>query len=448
MSRLVVRGLGIVLLFPLTSLAADDQPTREQLQEELSALKSRVTELEQQQSQPATDQRDIANVIDEVVADAQRRSQLMFDDESITAGFDLEKMKFYIGSTDGSFLLVPGLFLQIRNATNINDSTDETNTGWEIRRLKILFEGHAFTPDLQYKFQWETRSNGGDVFLQDAWLRYKFAKDLSLQFGQYKDPWNHEETVGDHLQLAVERSLLNALIGGAQTDRIQGIMLMFDDKEHWRGNLVYDDGYRSLNTAFNEGGGSNFIGVIPTDFGFAGRLDYFAIGKSRKQYDNLSGYGSTEDLLVFGGGLSFSQAGDSNVLFQVIDAQYSNPNGLTLFGQLLGAYREIGAGEPIDPGNFYDWGFLVQGSYLFTKKLEGYVRYDLTNFDGESNVGDQDTYQEITVGMNYFFKANNIRMSIDFNWLPDGAPTNLPGLNYLTGDDNQFVIRGQFQLFI
>src|SRR5262245_35470747 len=104
MFRTGVVGLVIVLLAPLISLASDEQTTSEQLQQKLSALKTRVAELEQQQNQPTTDQRDIAKVIDDVIADAQRRSQLMFDDESITAGFDLEKMKFYIGSTDGSFL--------------------------------------------------------------------------------------------------------------------------------------------------------------------------------------------------------------------------------------------------------------------------------------------------------------------------------------------------------
>lgn len=448
MPRSLAPCLALTVGLAAACFASDNQPSREQLQAKLSALQSRVAELEQQQY-AAPDPRDVARVVDEMVADAERRSQLLLADEGLTSGFDLEKTKFFIRSSDGSFLLTPGLFIQIRDTTDIITGSDgDTNNGWEIRRLKILFEGNLFSPDLQYKFQWETATNGGTVFLQDAWMRYKFAKDLAFQFGQFKDPWNHEETVGDQLQLAAERSLLNALLGGGQTDRIQGIMLLFDNKEHWRGALLFDDGYRSLNTAFNQGGGSNFTGVIPTDFGFSGRLEYFVDG-SRKEYDNLNGAGMKEDLLVFGAGSSFSQAGDSNVVFNTVDAQYENGKNVILYGALIGVYREIGAGEPVPPGNFWDWGFLVQGGYFINEKLEAFARIDYTFLDEDQvQAGASDDLPEITVGFNYFFRKNSVRFVLDFTWLPNGVPVNAPGLGFLASDDDQFVIRAQFQLFI
>src|SRR5688572_8252226 len=149
--------------------AAD--PTREELLEQIKDLQARVEQLEAKQHKAATTQAQSDDrVIDRVIADAQRRSRLMMQDVELTAGFDLGTGRFFIRSGDGNFLLVPGFLFQVRNVTNFNsgdaaddDDDDDVENGFEIRRMRLIFEGNLFRPELTYRFQWESASNGGTV---------------------------------------------------------------------------------------------------------------------------------------------------------------------------------------------------------------------------------------------------------------------------------------------
>ena len=122
-----------------------------------------------------------------------------------------------------------------------------------------------------------------------------------------------------------------------------------------------------------------------------------------------------------------------------------------MFAVLMRSSRDIrSAGAALPPvGDFYDWGFLVQGSYLFTEKLEGFARYDFTKIDDDTlAAGAEDNVHEITVGVNYYFHRHNVKLTLDGTWLPNGSPIAVKGLGVLASDDNQFIFRGQFQLLI
>jgi hypothetical protein len=227
--------------------------------------------------------------------------------------------------------------------------------------MRFYFVGNAFTPDLTYRFQWEAGSNGGGVFLQDAFVRYRFADQWAVQAGQFYDEYSHEQSMLDPFMLAADRSLINALIGGGQTERVQGVMLLYDDHERWAARGALHDGANSDNTDWTEaGGGGAFIGVTDTNFGAFGRLEYFFSG-TRQAYETFTALGTTEDLLV---------------------------------------------------------------------------------------AGAEDQFHEFTIGGNYYYRKHNVKLTIDFTYLPNGVPINLPALGFLASDDDEFVIRAQFQLFI
>jgi hypothetical protein len=449
-----------------TTVAAEPaQPTREELAEQLRQLQARVAELEAKQpaSSPATSPTaaDVDRVVHDVLTDAERRSRLMMQDVGLTGGFDLERSKFFIRSGDGNFLLMPGFLFQARNTTNVttgdddgagggDDDDDEIENGFEVRRMRFYFTGNVFTPELTYRFQWESASNGGGVFLQDAFVRYAFARDWAVQVGQFYDEFSHEQSMLDPFTLAADRSLVNALIGGGQTERVQGAMLIYDDREHWSAQLAFHDGFNSDNTDFTDdaGGGSAFLGVAPTDFGVSGRVDYFFSG-TRKAYENFTALGTTEDLLVLGAGADFSQGGDSDALFHVIDLQYENTSGCGGYLALHGLARDVGAGSAVPAGDYYDWGVLAQASHLFTRSLEGFVRYDFTRIDEDAlAAGAENELHEVTVGGNYYFQKHNVKFTLDVTWLPNGVPINLPALGFVASDEDEFVIRAQLQLFI
>ena len=136
---------------------------------------------------------------------------------------------FYIRTADGSFTLKPGLLLQFRHITNYRDggvgTADESDleSGFEVTRAKLIMEGNVFGKDIGYKFQWASSRNGGATSIEDAFVTYKLNPTWTLKAGQFKDPVHHEELTGDSMQLAVDRSLANQLLGGgAVGPRIQG----------------------------------------------------------------------------------------------------------------------------------------------------------------------------------------------------------------------------------
>jgi len=77
--------------------------------------------------------------------------------------------------------------------------------------------------------------------------------------------------------------------------------------------------------------------------------------------------------------------------------------------------------------------------------------YDVVLFDDDTVNGD--TFNEFTVGANYYLGPDGAylhraKFTLDFVYLPDGAPSDQTGLGVLASDEDEFVVRGQFQLQI
>jgi hypothetical protein len=257
--------------------------------------------------------------------------------------------------------------------------------------------------------------------------------------------------------LAVERSALNALIGGAITDRVQGVSISYDNAKPLRGQVVLHDGGNSKDTPFTDTAQNGNTGLPTTVFGpqveqygVTGRVEYFAFG-TPKQYEDYTALGNTQDLLVFGAGADFTQGGGNSAIFHTVDVQYENASGLGLYGEYMALSRDIATGTAttVPIGNYYDYGFLVQAGYMVAPKWEVFGRADWTRLDAASFASNRVTTKnevyELTVGVNYYLYKHNAKITVDLNYLPNGSP-DLPGLGYLATDDNSFVLRTQLQL--
>lgn len=453
-------GLGMIALAalaaaPAISLAADDasatQPTVAQLQEQLRQLQAKVEQLQGQQAQ--LNSKVVDETVQQVLRDSEKRSQFL-QLEGMTAGWNNDQ--FFLSSADGNWSFIPHLMLQFRNVTSYNQADDDDlENGFEIRRLKLIFDGTAVSKDLFYHFQWNT-SSVGSVALDDAYLRYTIpdTNGIQVKAGQYKDPWIKEENVGDHRQLAAERSMLNALLGGGGPAlRVQGVSLIHEGKQY-RAEFMYHDGATSLNTNFQDGGGpATFLGGgVGDNFGISGRVDWYFSEKS-KEVDDFTALGNKQDLLVVGGGFDWTQAGDNNALFHTVDVQWENASGLGVYAAYVGVYRDLntaatGGFPPAD--TFYDYGVLVQAGYVIPDtNWEPFARYDVTKLDEDSlPAGSEDTIHEITGGVNYYFYKHNAKLTVDATWLPNGSPSAQTGLGVLAGDDDEFILRAQVQLYL
>src|SRR5690606_26611766 len=115
------------------------------------------------------------------------------------------KMKDFFGkgvslvSADSSFKLKFGARVQTLFQGDLELETREYSDNLNIRRARFKFDGHVFSPALEYKIELGVsnadRNNGvtrqpGDLpaFILDAYLKWNFADRWSLLVGQAKLP--------------------------------------------------------------------------------------------------------------------------------------------------------------------------------------------------------------------------------------------------------------------
>jgi hypothetical protein len=310
-----------------------------------------------------------------------------------------------------------------------------------VRRARFRFDGNAFTKNLKYSFVWDTARNGGSVTLLDAQVEYRFADDWSVKGGQFKESWTHEKDVSFTRQLAVERSLVDAIIGGNVTDRVQGVALIYgSDSNPVRVEVALHDGANSKNTDFRDSDGSGNTRV-DSNYGVGGRAEYKVFG-DWGAYKDFTAKGTKNDLLVLGAGFDYTEVGDANDLRATIDAQWENTTGWGAYAAVIGNFAD-GDGDSTS-----DYGLVAQGSYAFNPSWEAFARYGLLLLDDDAN--DNDTINEATIGVNYYFGENGsalhgAKFTFDFTYLPDGSPA-ATGLGYVESTESQYVFRGQFQL--
>ena len=422
----------------LSSAAAWAEPaSTDDLQKQIQALQEQVKELQAQRAKPAYTAKDVDATVDSVLHDADRRSQLLAEGGGFLGGW--QDGRFVIRSADGNYSLSPSIWLQFRSVTNYNDRKsseggNNADNGFELRRLKLTFEGTAITKDLYYNFTWATDRKTGNLVNEEAYARYSFADNWAIKAGQYKEMIYQETATSSKKKLAVDVSLAGQLLFGGDTYS-QGVELDYGDHDDSLHALVgFSDGYGSFNTNFQD------PATNPFDFGVYGRVDYKVFG-DWKSYADASALGNKKDLLVVGAGGDWSQNGDANVYRPAVDAQWET-GPFAVFGAFIGRYTDSSA------GNNFDWAVLVQAAYLINSQWEIFGRYDYIKLDNVAS-GKEDTFHEINAGVNYYLHGHNAKVTVDVGWLPNGSPSTQDAIGVLANDgNNEFYIRGQFQLVL
>lgn len=402
------------------------QRTITDLQKQVDALKSA------NDTQWLTQQRadEIRGLVHDVLADADTRASLL--ETGMTAGWD---NGFFIGSTDGNYLLKISGMLQVRFVYNHqNESpTDNDQYGFEIRRAKVDLQGHVFDPSWQYQVEFSAASNGGDFTLgENGWIQ-KTLGDVKLRFGQFKPLFSREENVSSRRLLAVERSLVNSefTVGTAQ-----GLQALYQ-QDKWRvaGSVI--DGANTGNTSWS---------AEDSEYAFTGRLEFLPMGDWKSVEDNV-GFRGTEQALLLGAAILFQEdeagtpADEQQNITVTADVTYKN-SGWDLMGEFF--YRNLSSDSSDDLDQY---GAVFTGGYFVTDDIELYVMYQW----GSSDIDGDSDLSVLTVGFTKFFNKHQLKWQNDigygFNavastWANDGAGwrTDAPD------EDGQVVIRSQFQL--
>jgi hypothetical protein len=486
-------AFAVAPLFAADAAAQGDQPDlnarMNALQAELDALKAQ--QRTQREQAVAKEQQ---STLDETLKDADRHSRF-FDSSGVSAGFDSSSNRFFLKSDDGNFSLRPWFHLQIRGVANERNDfqgqaaepKSETNTGFEIRRMRFGFDGNVFSPDFQYFFNWTTNrtsgnnnvtgttvgkgttigtvsnSSGGVPILEEAWIKYHLPKTaFMLQLGQQHDPILHEEITSSRYRHSAEISLTADIFvnGDAFT---QAAMVIFDP------NLVKQDspvraeagvnqGMRSANTSFlsfsNNGSYNAF------DYGVAGRVEYKVMGRW-KDYGQVAAVGVTEPLLVFGAGADYSERGHDGQTVGAVDGMYADQNGLMVSGEFLdrytthnfGYYTQSAVGASItDPKNpayenkpTNEYSALIEAGYMFNNFVEPFGRFEYMKLAGTA-VGTKPWVQAITGGVNLWFQGHRVKATAEVIYLPKGIPFDDTPNDVLAQPNGKSEVVGEFQL--
>jgi phosphate-selective porin len=343
------------------------------------------------------------------------------------------------------------------------NSAKDQNTAWgfENRRTKLDFQGNVFSKDWTYR----VRSNFADVPLTPGFSNLEFAyvekamdNGMSIRVGQFQAPWLREVLVDSSMQLAAERSIVAQLFGQGYSQGIQWGM----ETDSYRINAGLFDGIGGTTTAipfFDEYNSRNTNWELtPTNYAFAGRLDYKLSG-DWSQFDDFSSFKGEEAGMMLGVAAVYqrnngnepasSLAGDK--IFGLTADFTWDFGGASLFASgVWGRYDSAASGV----SNTDPWGVTVQGGYFVTEDAELFARYEYLNYDIDVVTGD-DKYNGVTLGANYFF-AKGVKLTVDWSWnlksLEDGGLNSVAALNgagFRTdepGKDNQWALRAQLQL--
>jgi hypothetical protein len=139
-----------------------------------------------------------------------------------------------------------------------------------VRRARIKGSGHAFSPRVTYKFEYDM-ANG---YVLDAVLKWNFAGNWTVWFGQTKLPGNIERVFSSQKLQLVDRSLLNSQF---TLDRDAGFQL----RHHFKiGNTFFV----REKFAVSQGEGLNQTGSSSGN-GYTARLELLPFGKFTKKGD-------------------------------------------------------------------------------------------------------------------------------------------------------------------
>ncbi len=341
---------------------------------------------------------------------------------------------FTLQSADEAFSLRFQGHVQFRYIANIRDTderSDDFEGGFQARRIRISFSGHAYEI-FEYKLTLSNERDSGEIRLSDGWISAELADGVSMKWGQFKLPLLRERLASAKRLLAADRSMVDAVFSQG---RSQGVELALSS-ERLSASLAFSDGLRSANTDFDDD---------DTDWAITTRAEWTIAG-NRTALRDLTGEQGRDFSAILGGAFHIEESADRPG--ESAEALYEWTADLTLAGDGWSSLI-AGVGRRSDAEHATDWGVLAQASLFVTETTAPFLRYDAVIPDTDRN-GDE-VFSTITAGFNYFLHGHAAKFTFDVQWFLDAADDNdlirdRTGIGYLAGDEDEIVVRAQFQL--
>lgn len=330
---------------------------------------------------------------------------------------------------------------------NGDGGLEEGSTNFQVRRSRLKFSGHAFSPKLTYKAELgltsrdistsseDGNTRGSSRVILDAVLKYQFTDKWSIWVGQTKLPGNRERVVSSANLQFVNRSQVNSRFN---IDRDAGFQLRGKYK---LGEAIVKPTF-SISKGEGRGISSNNIGGLDytahvdfLPFGkFAGKKgDYVSSDLERNQTPKLS-IGLTYDLND-----RASRAGGQLGSFVINEAEstlrgekvYAANTLQTFIADAMFKFKGISwateyairNGENEDFNSEYRLGngFVTQVGYLLPSNWEIAGRFTAIRAADESSISSNNEY---TLGVSRYIVGHSLKIQSDIsridNTLTDG----------------------------
>ncbi|MCR4289391.1 MAG: OprO/OprP family phosphate-selective porin [Candidatus Scalindua sp.] len=357
------------------------------------------------------------------------------------------KKGFYFETADKNFMMKMTGRIQMRygytDRDNANNAGIQDDSSFRLRRSRLKWDGYAYK-DFKYKIEMELGS--ASVHLLDYWASYNKNPALSVQFGQWKVPFNRQRVVSSANQQMIDRSLAQDEF---TMDRQIGAMIhgkLFDKKFEYYAGIFNGNG---KNVSANNNNEHLYIGRVSWN-------PFGAYGKGIGEMESDLAW-SEKPKAHISAAIAYDGAADETMTLRTlgtVTAKEVNRTslvaeyGLKYKGFSTNAeaywrkYDNIGNNVAGAASNkIIDRGFFVQGGYfLIPKKLEVAGRYSYIDFDNNRN---ENALREETVGVNWFFNGHGHNQKVQFNFVREQK--DLP-VSTAPTDDTQYFYRIQYQM--
>lgn len=329
----------------------------------------------------------------------------------------------------------------------------------EIERLRLIFSGHSFTPELKYLIQLDGDTDSRhSMSVIDAWAAWHFSDLFELQFGKRKVPGSRNWMLGAFDTRLVDRPFANEFFRPARTT---GVWAVGDPSDTTHYELMIGQGYNTGTLTTTETGNDfaaaahvwwdpigNYGPARPTDFEIHDELAVRIGASCVRSAEGAPGQQLEEaDFLRLTDGTRVTDPGALapgatverfDVSLLALDAAFKYQGWSANAEYFLRSVTDLKANLPV-PEIGLQQGFYAEGGFfVLPKELELNSQFAYVT----GRAGSRSSY---ATGFSYYpRKSQFLKLTVDAT-LIDGSPVNSTGSNILVGTYGT-LIRTQLQV--
>jgi phosphate-selective porin OprO/OprP len=370
------------------------------------------------------------------------------------------KKGFYFETQDKNFSMKINGRIQFRYSYEDRDTDnvdqDEDDSSFRLRRARVKFSGKAYK-HFKYKIELALASTGTvdgskAVELYDFWASWNKNPAASIQFGQWKVPWNRQRVVSSQNLQMIDRATSQDVF---TMDRQIGAMLhgkLFNKKFEYYTGVFNGNARNQKENGNNEmlyiarvswnpfGAYGKGIGEAESDINFSEKpIAHLSAAIAYDGAADRDAYGATTMTLDRLDTVTLNEGNRTSV---VAEYGFKYKGFSTSAEAYWRKFDDVRANNLASVGSsaVIDRGFFTQGGYfVIPKKCELAARYSLVDYDDQRQV---DAIRETSLGVNWFINGTHDN-KLQLNWIRQD--NELPNA-VSRSDDIDNTYRLQYQL--